>query len=88
MRTPPRPLPPHLTSSLIHTEDLRRFTYLKVIFLFALVRHSVLHVVGSVSLLGRCSISVHLRAIFGENRESQDTRQKIEFFIILPKHPF
>ena len=29
-----------------------------------------------------------LRAIFWENRESQDTRQKIEFFIILPKHPF
>ena len=29
-----------------------------------------------------------LRAIFWENRESQDTRQKIEFFFILPKHPF
>ena len=29
-----------------------------------------------------------LRAIFWENRESQDTLQKIEFFIILPKHPF
>lgn len=60
----PAPFPLHLTSSLIHTEDLRRFTYLTVIFLFALVRHSVLHVVGSVSLLGRCSISVHLRFFF------------------------
>ena len=29
-----------------------------------------------------------IRAIFWENRESQDTRQKLEFFIILPKHPF
>ena len=29
-----------------------------------------------------------LRAIIWENRESQDTRQKIEFFFILPKHPF
>ena len=28
-----------------------------------------------------------LRAIFWENRESQDTRQEINFFIILPKHP-
>ena len=33
-------------------------------------------------------ISKHLRAIFWENRESQDTRQKIEFFFIFPKHPF
>ena len=29
-----------------------------------------------------------LRAIIWQNRESHDTRQKIEFFIILPKHPF
>ena len=29
-----------------------------------------------------------LRAIFLENRESQDTRQKLEFFVIWPKHPF
>ena len=29
-----------------------------------------------------------LRAIIGENRESHDTRQKMEFFLILPKHPF
>ena len=36
-----------------------------------------------------CSpLSLQLGAIFWENRESQDTRQKIEFFIILPKHPF
>ena len=47
------------TSSLIHTEDLRRFTYLKVIFLSALARHSALRVVCSVSLLGRCSISTN-----------------------------
>ena len=31
---------------------------------------------------------INLRAIFWENRESQDTHQNIEFFIILPKHPF
>ena len=29
-----------------------------------------------------------LRAIFRENRKSQDTREKIEFFFLLPKHPF
>ena len=29
-----------------------------------------------------------VRAIFWENPESQDTRQKIEFFFISPKHPF
>ena len=28
-----------------------------------------------------------LRAIFWENRESQDPRQKSNFLIILPKHP-
>ena len=32
--------------------------------------------------------SRELRATIWENRESHDTRQKIEFFIILPKHPF
>ena len=31
---------------------------------------------------------IFLRAIICENRESHDTRQKIEFFFILPKHPF
>ena len=36
----------------------------------------------------QCNNDTDLRAIFWENRESQDTRQKIEFFIILPKHPF
>ena len=30
----------------------------------------------------------YLRAIFRENRKSQDTRKKIEFFFLLPKHPF
>ena len=35
-----------------------------------------------------CSKEVLLRAIIWENRESHDTRQKIEFFFILPKHPF
>ena len=33
-------------------------------------------------------LSGSLRAIIWENRESHDTRQKIEFFFILPKHPF
>ena len=35
-----------------------------------------------------CTHQGSLRAIIWENRESHDTRQKIEFFFILSKHPF
>ena len=44
--------------------------------------------IRAVELFRKSRIYWALRAIFRENRKSQDTRQKIEFFFLLPKHPF